>query len=430
MSTPSETIRQAEIVRRANETIAVNPSKGKITPVVRRLFNCMLFIAQQQGSPDGAATIYRWPLVDLARLAHFTSSDLATIKDHIRAMRENEVMWSIVSEKEERWGVSGMITQAEIIRRSGEPTFVEWALPPKISARMLDPSFYTSLSMQIHSSLRSGASIALYEICSRYATNPGHLTMRAHWKWWVPRLTGNDNDGAHKDYKYFKRDVLNVAVREVNAIAKDELQIELIQYKAGRVIQELQFKVTQTNPQKELPLQFDGELVELVTRVGLSEKAAREIINAHDAEFIRKTVALVEERAADKQQPPLRSKAAWFKRALADKYANAVPAKPVKPAPKQETPEERKAKAMDKLIAHRCSEAHKLYMELDIPEQSDLREAFAEWTTYQPHRQEIRNRALSTPSVKAAFCDWFAKRTWGEPTETELLEFMLSSLPD
>jgi hypothetical protein len=430
MSTPSETIRQAEIVRRSNETIAVAPSKGRITPVVRRLFNCMLYIAQQHGTPEGPATIYRWPLADLARLAKFTSPDLATVKEHVRAMRENEVMWDLVSDKEERWGVSGMVSQVEIVRRQGEPSFVEWAFPPKISERLLDPSFYTSLSLQIHCSLRSGASIALYEICSRFATNPGHLTMRAHWKWWVPRLTGNENDGAHQDYKYFKRDVLNVALREVNAIAADELQIELIQHKTGRVINELQFRVIQTNPQSQLALEFDGELVELVTRLGLTVKAAREIVDAHDAEYIRKTVALTEERAADTKQPPLRSKAAYFKKALSDKYANGIPDKPAKPAAPKATAADRKRRTMDKLVAHRCAEALALYRELDIPDQSELREAFAQWTPVQDHRAEIRNRALSQKSVEVAFSDWYAKRLWGEPTENDLLEFMLSSLPD
>jgi plasmid replication initiation protein len=414
-----------EVVRRANETIAIAPKSGRITLVTRRIFNTMLFFSQKDGPQD----IYRRSLGELARTANFTSEDTSSLKEHIRSMMDSKVEWNIAANGETRWGISTMIANVEIIEQKGIGTFVEWEISRKIRDRLLDHRFYTKLSMQIHSSLRSGASIALYEICSRYTTNHGGLTMREHWEWWRPRITGNPEPDAHPEYKYFKRDVLKLAISEVNAMA--DIKIELLEFRVGRRIEEIQFKVQS----KELPKahadngqSFDGELLEQIIRLGVTQKEARTMYSAHAPDFLRKTLILTDKRARDPKAEPLKSKAAWFKQAIKGRYADAQEAT-VSTARKAstDTPEARRERAMARFNAHRHAQALGHYMELDPKQQAEARAAFMKSTPVTHYREEIRKRALTSPAVKAAFSAWHAEQLWGAPTEAEILEFMMSN---
>ena len=217
-------------IRRPNETIAINPKKGKITLGTRRLFNLLLYFSQQ----DGVKETYSRSITEV--MEHVTSSkDSEWLKECFRQMQETSIEWNSKDADIEEWGISGLISEARIIT-AGNATTIAWALPQVIRQRLMDPRFYTKLTLEIHSKLKTGASIALYEICSRYLTNPSHLTNREAWQWWQPRLTGNPKRETD-EYKYFARDVLRPAIAEVNLVS--DLDIELIEHKNGRRIAEI-----------------------------------------------------------------------------------------------------------------------------------------------------------------------------------------------
>lgn len=408
-------------VKRSNETIGIVPKTGRITVVVRRLFNVLLYVSQREGPKE----LYRRPLGELAKLAEFTSSDLATLKEHLVAMNLTPVEWNERTVDEARWGTTTLITQAEIIEKRGVGTFVEWALPPKIRGMLLDPEQYTRLSLQIHSTLKSGASVALYEICARYLTNPGGLTMRKPWEWWRPRITGNPDPEAYPIYKYFKRDVLKPAAAEVTALS--DIKVDLIEHKDGRRVADIQFKVERKAiPGLELESgkPFDGELLERIIRLGITQRDARALYNAHEVEFLRKTVELTEKRAL--QEPPLRSKAAFFKKALKERYADAQEQeKPAKALPPPSA-EARRADAMARFHAHRNAEALAAYRELDAEQQLEARNRFVQATEVARYKEEVRKRSLTSPAVIAAFSEWYATQLWGTPGEADVLDFMMT----
>lgn len=421
----------AETVRRSNETIAVRPTAGKITAVTRRLFNAMLYFSQHDGPRD----VYRRSLVEIMELAKYTSRNTADVKDQLRAMQGYQVEWNSQNESEKRWGVSGMIAQAEVIEAGkGSMVYVEWSLPPKIRDQLLDPQFYTRLSLQIHSSLRSGASIALYEICSRYATNPSKVTMREHWEWWRPRLTGNPEEEAYSEYKYFKRDVLKAAITEVNALA--DIEIELLEFKNGKRVEDIQFKVIRKSfPLLDMPEEkpVDGELLEQIMRLGIKLKEARELYAEHEIGFLRKTVIHTEQRAASPDMPALVSKAAYFKKALQGRFVDSLDAMtaPVAvEAPKtpQETQEAKKERLMAHFRSHRIKTAYDAYKELDVEDQAAMRDAFRQVTPVAGFRSEIKQHGLGrSEALKTSFCEWYAEHLWGKATDSDFLAFMMQN---
>lgn len=90
--------------------------------------------------------------------------------------------------------------------------------------------------------------MALYGICSRYI-GVGQ-TARKAWGWWRPVLLGRfDHERLQKlEYRIFKRDSLRPAVAEINAVA--DIEIEMLEFKSGRFVSDLQFTVRKKPPRK------------------------------------------------------------------------------------------------------------------------------------------------------------------------------------
>lgn len=419
-------------VRRPNETIAINPTRGKITLGTRRLFNLLLYFSQQ----DGVRETYSRPISEvMAQIT--TSKDSEWLKNCFRQMQETSIEWNNKEGKVQEWGISGLISEARIIT-AGNSTTIAWALPNVIRERLMDPRFYTKLTLEIHSKLTTGASIALYEICARYLTNPTKVTNREHWEWWQPRLTGNSKRDA-KEYKYFSRETLRPAIAEVNHVS--DLLVELIEHKNGRRVEELQFRVMRkVLPQIELETtkKFDGDLLESIIRLGISQKEARALYAGNDLGLITRTVALTEQRAIAPNLEPLKSKAAFFKKALAGEYAKSTLANIAEPTKAPSTtnsmdasaPEEKKATVDAKIVARRVQDALKLWEEQGASEQLALLHEFRDQNSIESYRKDITRRGLASMvsiSLRTAFCQWYAQKTWGDITDQDLIEFLLSA---
>lgn len=420
-------------VKKAVEAIAVNPRAGKLTLLTRKLFNVLLHLAQQQGVDE---TVYRMSLSQICANASFDSNDTALIKEHLRKMNACQVEWNTGVKGNRRWGVTNLLSEVELIEdpKSGR-CLVEWTYSPKIKGQLLEPETYTRLSLYFQSSLRSSAALALYEICCRYATSPSSLTMRVSWAWWRPVLTGipdGDDDRAYMEYKYFKRDVVKPAVLEVSTVT--DLDVELIEHKEGRRIVDIQFRVSRKS-QTALPLAdtnvLNMELVGRLMALGLSQNDIAAIYGSTEESTIKAALELTEKRMRSKGLPELTSAAAYFKDALRKGYAASkqIAAREVKA--KESAPVAPKLSREDirrQLHAKRLVEAREYFAELGEAEQAKV---LAEWESEalpslsNPIKRSYKTRALDTPLVATEFYTWMARTMWGEPSESDLLEFML-----
>ena len=79
--------------------------------------------------------------------------------------------------------------------------------------------------------------------------------------------------------------------------------------------------------------------------------------------------------------------------------------------------------------AYRRKEAQALYEEQGDSEQQVARHSFEEdeLPDLGAHmRDDWRRRGLDSKLAETAFFDWLARKTWGEPTDGDLLSFTLS----
>ncbi|SAK68384.1 plasmid replication protein [Caballeronia fortuita] len=430
-------------LRKAVEAIAIQPKSGKITLLTRKLFNVLLAVAQQA---DESGDTYRALLSDIVANSAFDSNDTALVKEHLRRMVSVQVEWSTGTSSQKpgrKWGISTLIADAEILE---DPTtrrvWVEFSFAPKIKKKLLDPVQYARLSLQFQSQLRSSAGLALYEICVRYLTNPSHLTMRETWEWWRPILSGTPDteagDEAKREYKYFKRDYLRPAIAEVNAVTN--IFVELVEHREGRRVAEIQFRVTeQKQPMLALdehPNVFDSTLVDRMVKIGIPLKDAQTLYADSEENRIRAALQMTEQRMRSTTLPPVRSAAALFKDALKKGYAPPVEAlPPANSGAVSRTPaaasaaDDLKARLLSEFSAYRRKEARVLYDEQGEEERELARQSFEDDVlpglgTHM--RDDWRKRGLDSKLAETSFFDWLARKTWGDPTDGDLLAFTLS----
>ncbi|SAK68632.1 plasmid replication protein [Caballeronia hypogeia] len=430
-------------LRKAVEAIAIQPKSGKITLLTRKLFNVLLAVAQQA---DDSGDTYRALLSDIVANSAFDSNDTALVKEHLRRMVSVQVEWSTGTSSQKpgrKWGISTLIADAEILE---DPTtrrvWVEFSFAPKIKKKLLDPVQYARLSLQFQSQLRSSAGLALYEICVRYLTNPSHLTMRETWEWWRPILSGTPDteagDEAKREYKYFKRDYLRPAIAEVNAVTN--IFVELVEHREGRRVAEIQFRVTERKQPMlaldEHPNVFDSTLVDRMVKIGIPLKDAQTLYADSEENRIRAALQMTEQRMRSTSLPPVRSAAALFKDALKKGYA--PPVETLAPATAGTAPrvaasasaaDDLKARLLSEFSAYRRKEARVLYDEQGEEERDLARQSFEEDVlpglgTHM--RDDWRKRGLDSKLAETSFFDWLARKTWGEPTDGDLLAFTLS----
>ncbi|GAB5095529.1 RepB family plasmid replication initiator protein [Caballeronia sp. HLA56] len=431
-------------LRKAVEAIAIQPKSGKITLLTRKLFNVLLAVAQQA---DESGDTYRALLSDIVANSAFDSNDTALVKEHLRRMVSVQVEWSTGTSSQKpgrKWGISTLIADAEILE---DPTtrrvWVEFSFAPKIKKKLLDPVQYARLSLQFQSQLRSSAGLALYEICVRYLTNPSHLTMRETWEWWRPILSGTPDteagDEAKREYKYFKRDYLRPAIAEVNAVTN--IFVELVEHREGRRVAEIQFRVTERKQPMlaldEHPNVFDSTLVDRMVKIGIPLKEAQTLYADSEENRIRAALQMTEQRLRSTTLPPIRSAAALFKDALKKGYApplEALPPATASGAPRSTAgsasgADDLKARLLGEFSAYRRKEARALYDEQGERERELARQSFEddvlpELGTHM--RDDWRKRGLDSKLAETSFFDWLARKTWGEPTDGDLLAFTLS----
>lgn len=418
--------------RKTNEAIGLRVSEGRLSLLSRKIFNVMVYHAQRvrvkgENAPidTEAAKKYFWiPLADVARDAAYDSKDTELLKEHvqelqnIRIFSEDDIQWT-----SERLVSSVKLVNPKGLNKKGGMLWFGFAFPPEVESMVMSPGSYTKLSIYYQGMLRSGASLALYEICRRYATNPSRVTSRHDWEWWYGVITGNPVREELPEYKYFKRDVIKPAINEINKMT--DINVELIEHKIGRRVAQLQFGVTQA---VQTPLMFpapaviDGELVQRMMALGVSQDDACDLLATTEEAKLRATLDLVETRVRNPKAARIESPAGYFKTALRDSYAA-----PAEVAKKTLSRLDRKPDVQASITAireryfvERAKDAFALYNEMSEEEQGDW---YARFKASPAAKGIGLAKGLATNTARTAFSMWLAAEQWPEPTDSDLLAF-------
>lgn len=422
-------------LRKPVNTLAIVPTKSsKITVLARKAYNVLLYIAQEQGIDQ---EVFRAPLQSVLRGVDFNSNAREIVKQHLRAMVSTTVEWQSPTAGEgEAWNVAGLLAHAKVYKQSGE-NWVEWSFAPNIKRELLEPQRFARLRLDIISQLRRHSGVVLYEICARY--RDVGLTARQPWPWWRPVLTGSPDteDSVKQEYRFFKRDVLKLAIAEINAVT--DLTVELIEHKAGRFISDIQFKVAKKQqeslPLRHPPVPVDMSQVVRATAAGIRSEDAEALIQAHGNDAMTTGLDALHKRIANEFPEPLRDPYRYLRALLESNSASAAK----KAAEKGTEPTTKSSvvatAALEGWTAEWVSRRRALVVgEFDaLPAEAQtewvekLRAHLIERGVHPSIRKRLETHGWKHPMVTGEMIRFFKGAEWDKPTPQELLTIAAQS---
>jgi len=428
------------IVRKANPAIAIKPTAGKLTLVSRRIYNLLLYHAQQQGLYQEEYTL---PLTQVVAGAS-ASENREAIKKRLREMASTTIEWNSNPTgipEEQEWNIASLLAAKITPSRQGKPAQLTWSYPPSVRRELIAPKQYTRLLLQLGSKLTLYSASVMLEIGFQYLTSPNQLTMRKPVDWWASVLKGQVLTKP-VDYRFFKRDTINTGLKEVNSI-QDDFFLELVEYKEGKKTTAIQFKVHRKRGGKKeniediekpilvTPKPFNMVLFDELVGLGISEADADGLMQRESDQAIQSAVAYLK-----KKKTKIESPAAYVYSIIKNGYADVVESKPLEAGSVQLN--KRDFESSD--AARKVAENSKI---------EDLKRSYERWLIFEArckfevltdeHKLEKKNsfeKNLLTPRDKqvwktiginsrplsARFFYWLAKEDYGIVIENSQLE--------
>jgi hypothetical protein len=421
------------LLRKPVNTLAIVPKSEKITVTARKIYNVMLQMAQKQGVEKD---FYQARLADIAVGIDFKSNNTELIKQYFRQMATTGVEWqSPTTGDGARWSISALIAHADLVQRSNEMV-LEWSYAPNIKQELLDPQRFAKMSLQVLAALNTMASVVLYEICCRYADNPSGLTARQSWAWWRPVLTGAPDSAtsAYQEYKIFNRDVVKKAVKKVNEVT--DLEIELIEHKSGRSVQELQFKVKR-KLQATAELDRKIEPVDLKTigasiKAGLQQDRAEKLLLKYGAQALDEALIVMHDRQLRSKMAPVRNPEKYLLTILQSGQFG-LPKTADQPATVVYDTKAERLKLIERFMAQKRADLHAMFQEMPEADQQKWIVKYDEESLAASGamRKAFQTKGIASPIVRPAFLKFLGNELWEDgwekPTDSELIDLAILS---
>ena len=423
----------AHLLRKPVNTLAIVPRTEKITVTARKIYNVMLLHAQKQGVLQER---YQARLSDITTGIDFNSNNTELVKQYFRQMATTGVEWQSPTTGEgTRWSISALIAHADLIQRGNE-IILEWSYAANIKQELLDPQRFAKMSLEIQSYLNTMPSLALYEICCRYADNPGGLTARQPWAWWRPVLTGSPENAAsaYMEYKIFNRDVLKKAIKKVNAVS--DLDIELIEHKSGRSVRELQFKVARkspaTNNKTENITPVDLRTIGLAIKAGIGQPRAEKLLQMYGANGLEEAIKIMQERQSKQGLNVVRSPDKYVTTILQSGQLAAAAGSSDKVFVRPFDSKAERMKLIERFMSTKRAELYEMFNEMPASDKQTWTSRFAAEAL--PNSDAIRRaferNGVSSQIVRSAFLRFLGNAVWEEgwekPTDADLVDLSMA----
>jgi hypothetical protein len=366
--TPHKKDAPAGMLNKPVAALAIVPLNKSLTVTARKAYNVMLHIAQRQGAQgDGGSAGFSAPLNAILRGFGAGSNVAVDAKRYIDQMMSTKIEWRPLS-RGEQWSLSSvdaasttaaegglvgtgdelrmfnMLSEVRLYKKNGE-NWVTWFYPPTIQQQMLGPNRWARLELETIARLGTYTAVALYEICARYRDNPGGVTARQHWSWWVAVLKGSEL-ARQREWRKFKNEFVSPAIRDINEVS--DLEIELLEYKEGRAVAEVQFAVRRKQGPEAAPRAESPADVTQVARalaLGLRESDIDSFMERYGEAAVARALDAMQRYVGGAASKPIVNKAAYLKTILAGLENEArggtahpplpsvAPASPARPQP-------------------------------------------------------------------------------------------------
>ena len=395
--------------RKAVQVVHSKP-RSPLSLLQRKLGNAWLKNALES-QPD-AAGWWELGIKKLATSVGFDSNNRQYLKDSAEALMRIVFEWDVIAPAEKRvlWKASVLFPEVEM-----RSDVVRYQISSQMRERMVNPDMYAMIDMNIVRRFRRASSLAIWEFCVRFEKIG--RTAEVQWEKFRDMALGESAEAkTYQEYKYFKSKVLNPAIAEINS--ESNHSIDLIEEKIGRRVSSIRFEIRRKATVEAVP--DDDQFVELLgelVKLGVPQSEAKRLSKSHTLEEIKGALGYTKRRLSDRKLAKLENPAAYFRHALANRYAVAEEKAVSKPT---EAPRSGKTANIKEAYAlKQVAEAERYFNELDPNDQAAMMERYNQ----QQPAAALRLKKKVTKLGQVGFFQWLAMETWGEPTAEELLDF-------
>lgn len=278
--------------------------ENKLTLVQRKICNILLFNALDKINHQD---IHEIQLRQLCSLVGYNSNDSKLIKDSIKSLISVVMEWNLLEdskflnendypEEAITWNASALLAGASI--KNGT---IHYSYSPQMKSVLSSLDIYGRINLFVQAKFNSTYSLVLYENCVRFK----NIKQTS----WFPidlfrSLMGVSSD-KYKSFKEFKRNVINVAVKEVNQ--KSDIYIEPQFKKTGRNITAVQFLLSENESYKptfkrrvDTPTSHSRQqstlMNILMTDYGLSEKQSNKVLSDYTSDYVVEKINLIKNK--------------------------------------------------------------------------------------------------------------------------------------
>jgi len=435
----------AEPFKKAVQAIHVSPVGGSLTLQQRRLFNALIKNAiEHRFGEAGTVETFQISIPEMMANLALTTKDTTYIKETAKSLMRTVVDWDqLDSDGTATWTGSTLLAGARITG-----SLLSYSFAPQIREELLNPERYAMIDMRIAKLFRRAHSLALWENTVRYER--AGITARIPLTVFRNLILGREeSETKYKEYKIFKRAVLNPCIAEICDVSDHE--VELIEHKVGRSVTELQFRITRkASASGDVPGDASAgvgeadisELIQAIIDLGLPASEASRLAKAHAPAILFEAIAHVRARVSASDVPVIESVSAYFRKILTDMVARGTDsgtssgadgnlasageggAAEEEPAVVPTVPAKSAQEAMERYIAARLPSAHGYFVSLAADEQIPLIERYNEQCVLADQKLATHKRA--TKVAQTRFYQWLADQTWGVPTADDVLSFVLT----
>lgn len=408
-----------ELYKKAVSTVHIAPKEGPMTLQQYRVFDALLKNATDQYKVDPKRVWYTISVGDLAdKIGLESSNNVSYVKRVINDLVTFGVNWDYLAGLNKgEWNSSALLAGAKMSRGVLSYHYAE-----NLRELFMNPEIWAWVDFRIMKRFSYAVTPSVYQNVLRYQ-GLGKTPALSVDVWRDMTVGMEWRKGSYKDYKEFKRRVILKALNDINE--QSDHTFELIEVKeGGRAVTALQFLIKEKVVQEVIE-EADLEVLSAVKKLGLPLSEARKLIAQHGAEVVMKAVRYTEHRQTLKLAP-VANVAAYLRMAIKGKWSldeppaeeqRALGATTLAVAPTTE-------EVTTLFRAHRLGESQSYFLELDPSDQAALIERYNDQQDFAP--QKIESIAKMKKSAASAFFIWLANDTWGEPTDRDLLNFLMT----
>jgi len=253
------------------------------TLLERKIFNFLLKHAYPELRTSNR---HRISVLELARGVGTTTNNMDAIKEAILGLMSKPVEWNALADGEHEWAATTGLASAKVSRG-----ICTYEYSTVLVERLADPEVYSLIDLRVQQQFNSRYALNLYENCQRFLAV-------GSTGWWdldlFRRMLGATAEH-HNEFKYLRRDVIEVAMKEINEVSDIEVAVEY--HKVGRSISALRFKVKASRRGRlllEEPMEQERRKAAYqdLTALGMSDKAALKAIKCYDEGYLLEKITL------------------------------------------------------------------------------------------------------------------------------------------